>query len=105
MSRGQIPSTLLARTYPRPPISTNPSAPAPFPAQEPARTYAAGTVPECGWAGRQSPRPAGSAASCAAPRRRGQRALIGDDVTDNLFGQRRVAETQQRLPVRRRSSI
>jgi hypothetical protein len=28
-----------------------------------------------------------------------QRALIDDDVTDDMLGQRRVAASQQRLPV------
>jgi hypothetical protein len=31
--------------------------------------------------------------------RRGQRALIGDDVTDNVHGQRRIAKGQKCLPV------
>jgi hypothetical protein len=32
-------------------------------------------------------------------RRRGQRTLIGDDVTDNVHGQRRIAKGQKWLPV------
>src|ERR1700693_293386 len=35
----------------------------------------------------------------AAPRQRGQRAFIDDDVTDDLLGQCRVVESKQRLPV------
>jgi hypothetical protein len=32
---------------------------------------------------------------------RDQHALIGDDITDDILGQRRVAKHQQRLPVQR----
>ena len=83
-------------------------------AQEPARTYAAGNVPGRRDGAAVAPRRAGGQLLAApeyrlcqavayvvfaAPPRRRQRALIGDDVRDNTHGQRRIAKGQKGLPV------
>jgi hypothetical protein len=114
MSRGQIPSTLLARTYPRPPMSTNPSASRSCSLRNPPGTDAAGDVPgrrdgaavaPCQVGGQLLAAPeyrlgqAVAYVAFAAPPRRRQRALIGDDVRDNTHSQRRIAKGQKCLPV------
>ena len=114
MSRGQIPSTLLAWTYPRPPINTSLSAPRLLLTQGPARTCAAGDVPgrrdgaagaPCRVEGQLLAAPeyrlcqAEAHVVFAIPPRRRRRALIGGDIRDNTHGQRRIAKGQKGLPV------
>ena len=114
MSRGRIPSTPLARSYPRPPMSTSPSAPRSFGLRRPPGSTPPAASPGSRGAGRRlAPRVGGQllaaqedglgqAARCiafAVSRFRSQRALIDDDVADNMLGQGRVAESQERLPV------
>jgi hypothetical protein len=116
MSRGPIPSTALAWTYPRRPKITSPGAPLLL-AQYAARIYAAGNAQ-----GRLLRRAAvlptrvsgqllaaakdrlGQAVTClvfGVLLSRDQRALIDNGITDDIFGQRRISEHQQRLPVQR----
>ena len=114
MSRGQIPSTLLARTYPTPPISTSPSAPRSCSLRDPPGPGAAGDIPgrrdeaagaPCRVGGQLLAAPeyrlcqAVAHVVAAIPPRRHRRALIGDDVRDNTHGQRCIAKGQKGPPV------
>jgi hypothetical protein len=90
MSRGWIPSTLLARMYPQTAaaLGGNPAAP--------------GQPPAADSAGRPA-LPAIMRIVFGVLWQQGQRMLIDDDVADDLLGWDRIVMGQQRLPVQRGS--
>ena len=114
MSDGEIASTRLAWTYPRPPNSTSPSPARSFSLRSPPGSTQPTTRTESRAQAAVLPRrvagqfpavPVGRHREAearillVAPRCRGAYALLDEDVTDDLLGQLSIVESQQRLPV------
>src|ERR1035441_2715268 len=115
VSSGEIATSWLAWTYPRPPNSTSPSAPrssrlrnpcgSRHPATPPDTRHPGGTVVPCRPAGEFLATPVRrywqtvTRVASATRRRRDPRALIDNDITDDLLSHARIAESQRRLPV------